>query len=343
MKREPVDDEREQNGWLANTLRQSPGDGEGCLDAETLAAWADGGLGAQAAAAVELHASNCAGCTAVLAALARTAPDAAVRPEWTTARLFRWLAPLAGAATAVAIWVVVPDRPIVPEQSKAVQDLRATSERADAAAESDRKSAEGVPVPVPPVPELDARKQNTARNNQDLEQQSAAKPVPEQKLQGRDELRRERSAAESPAASLGGAAPEAPAAPPPAAAAPSAARSAPPADTLAETVTTTTAQRSAFSAAAPPAESAAPSNLLIRWRAIAPASIERSTDGGKTWTRATPLPGVAANATPAFVVVAVRSVDADRAVVGTSDGREHYTTNGGLSWTRVQENSKAPF
>ena len=347
MKREPVDDEREQNGWLANTLRQSPVSGEGCLDAETLAAWADGGLGAQAAAAVELHASNCASCTAVLAAMARTAPAAVVRPAWTTARLFRWLVPLAAAATAVAIWVAVPNRPIVPEQSTAVQDLRATSERADADADAVRKNAEGgrVPVPVPvPVPEVDARKQdNTTRDTQNREGQPTAKAVPEQKLQANEEFRRERSVAESPGVSLGGAAVEAPAAPPPAPAAPSAARSAPSADTLAETVTTTTAQRSAFSAAAAPAESVVASNPLIRWRAIAPASIERSTDGGKTWTRAAALPGVAPNATAALSVVAVRGVDADRAVVGTSDGRELYTTNGGLSWTRVQENSKAPF
>ena len=83
MKREPVNGERDENGWLANTLRHSTAAGEGCLDAETLAAWADGGLSAQAAAAVELHASTCSRCTAMLAAIERTAPAAPVRHAWT--------------------------------------------------------------------------------------------------------------------------------------------------------------------------------------------------------------------------------------------------------------------
>jgi photosystem II stability/assembly factor-like uncharacterized protein len=72
-------------------------------------------------------------------------------------------------------------------------------------------------------------------------------------------------------------------------------------------------------------------------------SVERSADGGKTWTKTTPPPGVAPNNSPAVTVVAVRAVDANRAVVGTSDGAQFYTINGGLSWTRVQENSTAPF
>ena len=39
----------------------------------------------------------------------------------------------------------------------------------------------------------------------------------------------------------------------------------------------------------------------------------------------------------------IRAVDGDRAVATTSDGAEFYTTDGGRSWTRVQENSAAPF
>src|SRR5688500_17826314 len=135
MKREPVDNEREQDAWLGNTLRRTTATAaDGCLDAETLAAWADGGLNAQAAAAVELHASNCSRCMAVLATLERTAPVAPVADAWTLARVFRWVAPLAAAATAVAIWVAVPDRPLTPVESTVSQDLR---------------SMEQVPVPVP--------------------------------------------------------------------------------------------------------------------------------------------------------------------------------------------------
>ena len=43
-----------------------------CLDAETLAAWADGSLNAKELAAAEIHASNCARCMALLAAIERT-------------------------------------------------------------------------------------------------------------------------------------------------------------------------------------------------------------------------------------------------------------------------------
>jgi len=73
--------------------------------------------------------------------------------------------------------------------------------------------------------------------------------------------------------------------------------------------------------------------------------VERSIDGGKTWIKTSPPPGVAPANTPAFSVsvVSVRAVDALRAIVTTSDGREAYTTNGGLEWERVQENSPAPF
>jgi photosystem II stability/assembly factor-like uncharacterized protein len=52
---------------------------------------------------------------------------------------------------------------------------------------------------------------------------------------------------------------------------------------------------------------------------------------------------VAPNNTPAVTVVVIRAVDGDRAVARTSNGVEFYTTNGGGSWTRVQENSAAPF
>ena len=331
MSREP-----EQDGWLGSTLRPSPAAvTDACPDAETLAAWADGGLTTQAAAAVDLHASNCSRCMAVLAAIERSAPPALAPHAWTPARLFRWLVPLTAAATAIAIWVAVPDRPIAPQQTAAVQDLGTTSERGD--------SASQVPGPVPvPAPERGTQNQNPASSAQNPEQPSARSkslPAPEAM---RDDLRRERGAAESLDAAVG-AAPveEAPPAAPPAAAAPlPAARSAPSAGTLAETARTT--QRSAFTAAAP-MEFAAPSNASVRWRVIGPASIQRTTDDGGTWTSATPPPGVASDKPAGLSVVALRVVDAERAVVRTSDGRESYTTNGGRSWTLVQENSKAPF
>src|SRR5512138_325541 len=60
---------------LAGRATRRPGNPtDACLDAETLAAWADGALDAGALAAAEAHAADCARCQAMLAAMARTAP-----------------------------------------------------------------------------------------------------------------------------------------------------------------------------------------------------------------------------------------------------------------------------
>jgi photosystem II stability/assembly factor-like uncharacterized protein len=72
-------------------------------------------------------------------------------------------------------------------------------------------------------------------------------------------------------------------------------------------------------------------------------AVERSLDGGKTWMKTAPPPGVAQFSTPSVAVAGIRAVDGDRAVVRMSDGSASYTTDGGVSWTSVQENSPAPF
>ena len=79
-----------------------------CIDAETLAAWAEGGLPASEAAAVEMHLADCERCTAMLATFVRTTPEApAVESLWRRWHL-RWLVPVATAATVAALWVLVP-------------------------------------------------------------------------------------------------------------------------------------------------------------------------------------------------------------------------------------------
>ena len=125
--------EPDRNDWLGNTLRQTPAVAlDACLDAETLAAWADGTLHAQAATAVEAHASSCTRCMAVLAAMERTAPAARARHAWTPARLFRWAVPMTAAATAIAIWVFVPNRPDTLPVAVPAEESQASSARADA-------------------------------------------------------------------------------------------------------------------------------------------------------------------------------------------------------------------
>ena len=85
--------------------------GGGCLDADTLAAWADNALSAAELSAVEVHAADCARCQAMLAAMAKTAPapTAAVAPWWMPS--LRWLVPLtATAAAAILVWILVLPR-----------------------------------------------------------------------------------------------------------------------------------------------------------------------------------------------------------------------------------------
>lgn len=93
-----------------------------CLDAETLAAWMDGGLDAQSVAMAEAHASNCARCQALLGTLARATP-AVTASGASPVRLWRWwLAPLAAGAAAVTLWMVVPaDRYSAPPQKSEIQ------------------------------------------------------------------------------------------------------------------------------------------------------------------------------------------------------------------------------
>ena len=133
--------------------------------------------------------------------------------------------------------------------------------------------------------------------------------------------------------------PQSPAAAP-AEAAPGAARAEPSAaqalsaDTFAETVAST-AQRTALTAkAVATSESTAPNNGLFRWRVIGSASIERSTDGGKTWMQTGPLPR---DSVKGLTIDAIRAVSDLHATVRMSNRSEFYTADGGKSWTQLQE------
>jgi hypothetical protein len=80
-----------------------------CLDAETLAAWFDGGLSGAALEDVRSHVAGCARCQALVGALGRTrAAVPAAQPERASRWWLAWAVPAAAAATAVAIWVAVP-------------------------------------------------------------------------------------------------------------------------------------------------------------------------------------------------------------------------------------------
>jgi len=122
---------------------------DACLDAETVAAWTDGGLDAASVAMAEAHASNCARCQALLGTVAQTTPAAAVA-EPSTARLWRWwFAPLAATAAAVTVWMVVPQDQMTapPAPTAAVSDA---PEASIAKPDGEVAITQSAPPPVQP-------------------------------------------------------------------------------------------------------------------------------------------------------------------------------------------------
>ena len=112
-------------------VRQEPAD---CPDAETLAALADDTLPAGARREVEGHIADCDRCQALTAAMVRAEPSSGTRADvaadevqaWRR-RAFNWLVPAAAAATAVALWVLVPgQRTPLPEEPAPERQIAAT-------------------------------------------------------------------------------------------------------------------------------------------------------------------------------------------------------------------------
>src|SRR4030095_1704659 len=129
-----------------------------CLDAETLGAWADGGLDPAAVAACEAHVANCARCQALVGTLGRSPPAitestlGTLGPQGTSGTLGTlswwkwWLAPIAAGVTAVTLWMIVPEQ----------QRVDQVSPMATAASESQTFSepkAKAQPDALPAAPE----------------------------------------------------------------------------------------------------------------------------------------------------------------------------------------------
>ncbi|MES1256275.1 MAG: hypothetical protein ABUS56_11735 [Acidobacteriota bacterium] len=277
---------------------------DACLDAETMAAWMDGGLSAGARDAAQLHAADCGRCQALLAELVRldavapSSPPVRATPRWLV-----WLAPFAAAAAGVAIRVAVPTRQTAPAPIAA----GTVAERA--AEEASRQPGLATPGPA------DRPSSVAATPNYD----TAASPEPQRSVrrQEADLSKRESSAsgtgfaADSVAAApaqntlLAGRQAEtgvgataqsdaeirAKSASPPASAAPFAA----PITRAMEAPAADARARAAAPFGAPSAPNAVESGRrlaggieivspdpLVRWR-LAGASVQRSVDGGTTW------------------------------------------------------------
>jgi hypothetical protein len=322
MMREHMAAEHDRDKWLERLLGRRPSrsattPSDVCLDAETLAAWADMSLTAKALEAAEMHASNCSRCMALLAAIGRTAPPA-VTESRSRGALFRWLVPLAAAATAVAIWVAIPGRqptPVAREES--VPATTIASPQTTPPPETAKPLADPVPLQMPSSQSTFGRQAQTRRSD---DQRVDLAPSVVQEARGK------RETAESTTVTGESALARRPAAP--------AARPAS-ADELRDNTADLSARTALNETVTVVIEGASPDNSQVRWRSFSGTGVERSVDGGQTWTKTA--------ASPPGTIKSIRVVDALNATITTSDGRLFVTTDGGAAWAPVQEKPPAPF
>lgn len=349
-----MNDSRDQSieRLLRRSLRAdgaSSGTGS-CLDAETLAAWADEGLGADERAAAETHLSQCARCQMMLATFVRSdVPEQAEQERPWRRWGFGWLVPLAAGAAAVAIWIAVP-RQGPPAPANVVQSTISKPQM-------DRlPQAESQPA-APKLAEL-APPQTSDR----------AAAFADPRAGAREEVRQEAAAdaraAAQPAAPATVPAPaatvRAASAPRPAAAdnsAPAAPSSA--AETMARAGTLSRLDATATVVASP--------DPKILWRIGAGRVLQYSNTGGQSWeTLATGVDveltaGASPGASVCWLVgrsgTVLRTIDGRRfqrvtfpepadlagvqstsemaATVTTSDGRAFRTSDGGTTWNAI--------
>jgi hypothetical protein len=317
-----------------------------CVDAETLAAWADGVLSARERDAIESHAAGCARCQAMLAAMAKTAP-APARAWWRTPAL-GWIVPLTAAASAV-LWFGTMEIRHTPAQSKAIATARQVSQESQASldrrSDAPQASPATAPAGAPPTPSSAPRPAARAVAPKTMAPAIASQPVPAQPAAAETAAvgQASKPAADRAERRDAAAAREAAAAPPstPTAVAAADASTEPPARPPspafaagANAAPAPTAESARLRAAAPMMmKSIAPQPLVIpapgattRWRLLPGGGVERSTDGGATWQEqstglAVTLTGGAATSSTTCWLVGPGGI-----VLLTTDGR---------TWQRV--------
>ena len=365
---------------VERVLRQSmrerpmPAASDGCLDGETIAAWAERVLQPADAARVEQHLSDCARCSALLATFVRTAPEAAAsEPLWSRWHL-SWFVPLATAATATALWIAIPRNQPASVQPKSTEQVQTTREAPpttpssqpppqivapDAAADKlATRTRGGLPSSKAesraPEPTLDQRVDTLGREQSrpaeerqlDRVRSLADRDAPApREVNGRLEQERSNAAKQSERA----AAAATPAAP---------ARSA-----LSEAVGVRAAPARLMNAAAIVILSPTPAN---RWRITAEGQVQHSTDGGAQWEEVT-IPssvnltsGSSPSSSTCWIVgragtiflttdgrrfarvpfpevvdlIRVSASDDRNATVTAADGRTFRTNDQGATWSR---------
>jgi len=384
--------------------RQVDRSADSCPQAEVVAAWFDRSLASDDAAAVETHLASCARCQALAADLARSEPEVVyARPlpqpkPWTWH--LRWLTPLAAAAV-IALAVSVP---LFQQTGTALPGARPEGQVAmlpPAQEARDMKSAGASPAPAQPIAsdrEQDAveTKRPASRQEQGaadkaesavlLAERAVAAPPPRPQAPAAE--RQATGAATRVAGGVAGGAvggvvagvaTEAArptmtdaAAPAPVAkarrdAAPAAQLQAavPPAPVGLETENRAAARARLTQAVAADRADLTPDGRN-GWRAGRAGHIERTEDGGTTWTeQSLPAPGLVVAVAPvssrvcwvvgegglvlqttdgatwrrvsfptSATLVQVRAENALRATVRTADGVTYQTSDAGVSWQR---------
>lgn len=354
------DHDRSVDRLLAGTLKARAADasGEACLDAETLAAWADDALDARERARAEAHAADCDRCQALLAAMVKTTTPSPATAAWWRMPALGWVVPLSVAATVLVIWIAVPNvRDRAPVQQPA-RDAKAVDQLAPMARSE---------------PPAEARAKVEADGQRQPPRQVAKEKAapPPAVLRERTDAPSANALSKAETVTATGAAPVAVAPPASNTAPPAAAPAAPPTPPQSAADSTLRAQApfaSARAALANPRETVVvSSDPATRFRLLRGGGVERSADAGVTWrtevTGATttltagssPSPSVCWLIGPAGVVLlstdgsswrrlafpetvdlrSVTATDSQTATVTTTDGRAFITTDGGQMWSRA--------
>jgi hypothetical protein len=336
---------------------------EECLDGETMAAWSEGSMRAAEAAAVERHVAGCARCRALMASFIRTTPPQPVAESLWRRWHLAWAVPLATAATAVAVWVALPNNDATPVAPAQEANAIARDALSTAPAVSPEASRQAAPAPEERerlVQRLDQKaKVAESANNEARDRSNAAssRALADEPVVP--------SAAPVPAPAAGAAAAPAaiaPVAPPPAAPAERAEADARKEVAANPALARVEARRQAFA----PYQIASPDGSA-HWRIVNGQQVERSPDG-TIWTPATLnspdrlIAGASASATVCWFVGARGAVylttdgtrfvrlaftemvdltsvfasDALTATVSSADGRSWRTSDQGRTWLMVR-------
>jgi hypothetical protein len=335
---------------VARSMRvRSAAPREACPDADVLAAFADRSLDRRETRRIERHASSCWRCAHVVSAVLAADPLAGLRPRpapWRAWGTWRWAVPVATAAIVAGVWLVstpenlrtdtarvsAPPAAAAPSVNQAVEEKAATATRE----QPERTLADNRTAAAPPS-RVDERRQGFGGRN--ARTPSATDALKESVPLERDveSLAKAESADAAAPARAGAVRRSAEAAAPAAAAA------------------------AVLDAVAAPPIVPSPDPRTL-WRGNGTA-IERSTDGGNTWTLQYTadrpiLGGTAASTDVAWFfgrgglvlrrtvsgwsVATARPGNAEiasinpggpaEAVVTLVDGRRFETLDGGVSW-----------